>query len=93
MNNKIAKEKIKRYRAITSEALGIAMTSIAKGKEKRAKEIIEMVSNYLSDSEYFEKKRDFVNAFAALNYSHGWLDCGARLKIFNVKDNRLFTIK
>ena len=52
-----------------------------------------MVSNYLSDSEYFEKNYDFVNVFAAINYAHGWLDCGVRLGIFNVKNRKLFTIK
>jgi len=93
MNNRITKEKIKKYRNITTEALGIAMNSIAKGKEKKAKEIIEMVSNYLSDSVYFEKRGDLVNAFAALNYCHGWLDAGVRLDIFKVKNNKLFTIK
>jgi hypothetical protein len=52
-----------------------------------------MVSNYLSDSEYFEKNKDLVNAFAALSYAHGWLDAGVRLDIFDVKDNSLFMIK
>ena len=64
-----------------------------KGKENYAKEIIEMVENYLSDAKHFQTKGDFVNAFAALNYAHGWLDSGVRLDIFNVKDDKLFTIK
>ena len=33
-----------------------------------------------------------VNAFAALNYAHGWLDSGARIGLFDVKDSRLFTV-
>lgn len=93
MQNKITSEKIKKYRLITTEALGTAINSVAKGKEKHAKEIIQMVSDYLSDSEYFEKKGDLVNSFAAINYAHGWLDAGARLDVFNVKDDNLFTIK
>jgi len=52
-----------------------------------------MVENYLFDAKHFEDKEDFVNAFAALNYAHGWLDSGVRLDIFNVKDDKLFTIK
>ena len=36
------------------------------GKETEAKEIIDMVSNYVSDAHHFEKKGDLVNAFAAL---------------------------
>ena len=93
MQNIITKEKVHKYRSLTSKALKIVKKSIAKGKNKQAKEIIDMVSNYLSDSEYFEKKGDFINAFAALNYAHGWLDSGVRLDIFDVKDDKLFTIK
>ena len=93
MQNKITKEKIKKYQTLTNKALKIAKRSIIKGKEKKAKEIIDMVSNYLSDAKYFEKKQDFVNAFAALNYAHGWLDSGVRLNIFRVKDDKLFTVK
>lgn len=52
-----------------------------------------MASNYLSDAGHFEKKGDFVNAFAALNYAHGWIDAGVRLGIFDVNDNKLFTIR
>jgi hypothetical protein len=92
MEDKITEAKIKKYRNITETALNIAKKNVSKGREKEAKEIIEMVSNYLSDSEYFEKKKDFVNVFAAVNYAHGWLDCGARLKIFDVRDDKLFTI-
>ena len=62
-------------------------------KEAHAKEIIEMVSNYLSDAKYFESKNDFVNSFAALNYAHGWLDSGVRLDVFKTKNDKLFTIK
>jgi hypothetical protein len=93
MQNKVTKEKIQRYRIITSKAIKIAKSSVVKGKEKEAKEIIEMVSNYLSDSGYFEKNKNLVNAFAALSYAHGWLDAGVRLDIFDVKDDSLFTLK
>ena len=89
----ITSNKIEKYRKLTSTALNIAKNSIIKRKEKEAKEVIEMVSNYLSDSEYFEKNNDFVNAFAALNYAHGWLDAGARLGIFDVSDGNFFTIR
>lgn len=93
MENKITQEKITRYFNLTSRALEIAKKSVIKGKEKQAKEIIEMVANYLSDAKYFEGKKDFVNVFAAINYAHGWLDAGVRLDIFKVKDNKLFTVK
>jgi hypothetical protein len=93
MQDKITKQKLKKYFGLTSEALGIAGKKIVKGREKDAREITEMVKNYLEDAKYFEKNGDFVNAFAALNYAHGWLDAGVRLVIFNVKNNKLFTVK
>ncbi len=93
MKERITKEKIDKYHRLTSSALELTKKSIIKGKEKHAKEIIDMVSNYLSDSEHFEKQGDSVNAFAALNYAHGWLDAGVRLDVFDVKNNKLFTIK
>lgn len=93
MENIITKSKLEKYFNLTSKALEKVKRNIIKGKGKHAKEIIDMVSNYLSDAKYFENKKDFVNAFAALNYAHGWIDSGVRLGIFNVKDKRLFTIK
>lgn len=89
----ITKEKLKKYRELTSNALEVAKSSIVKEKKKEAEEVVKMVSNYLSDSDYFEKKGDFVDAFAALNYAHGWIDAGVRLGVFDVSDSNLFTIK
>lgn len=93
MQDKITKEKLEKYFNLTETALKIAKKNIISGKENYAKEIIDMVENYLSDAKHFEKNKDFVNAFAALNYAHGWLDAGVRLDIFNVTDDKLFTIK
>ena len=93
MKNKISPKKIEKYSQLTEKALFISKKSVIKGKEKYAKEIIEMVENYLSDAKYFQSENDFVNAFAAINYAHGWIDAGVRLDVFNVKDDKLFTIK
>ncbi|GAI98325.1 unnamed protein product [marine sediment metagenome] len=93
MKTEITKEKLEKYFKLTSMALETAKKSIISGKEAYAKEIIDMVSNYLSDAKHFEKNEDFVNAFAALNYAHGWLDSGVRLDIFKTKDDKLFTVK
>jgi hypothetical protein len=92
IKDKITNKTVDKYREITQKAFAIAEKSISKGKENEAKEIIKMVSCYISDSKHFEKKGDFVNAFGAIYYAHGWLDCGARLKIFDVNDDKLFTI-
>jgi len=89
----ITKQKLEKYFTITKTALKIVKKNIIKGKEKYAKEIIDMVENYLSDAKHFESKKDYVNSFAALNYAHGWLDSGVRLDIFDVKDDKLFTVK
>jgi uncharacterized protein len=91
--DKITEEKIEKYFKLTSTALEEVKKNIITGKKAYAKEIIDMVSNYLLDAKHFEKKGDFVNAFAALNYAHGWLDSGVRLDIFNVKNDKLFTVK
>jgi len=93
MENIITREKIKKYFSLTNNALKRVKKAIIKGKETQAKEIIEMASNYLSDAKYFEQKQDLVNAFAAINYAHGWIDSGVRLSIFNVKDNKFFTVR
>jgi len=92
MDNKISSEKLKKYFDLTEKALSEVKKNIINGKESEAKEIIDMVENYVSDAHHFEDKDDWVNAFAALNYSHGWLDSGVRLKIFDVHDDKLFTV-
>mgnify|MGYP001566096834 CR=1 FL=1 len=93
MQNIITEEKLINYFTITEKALEQVRSKVIKNKAKEAKEIIEMASNYINDAHYFQNKKDFVNAFAALNYAHGWLDSGVRLGFFNVKDSKLFTIK
>lgn len=93
MEDKITSEKLEKYFSLTKKALKIARENIIEGREEDAKEIIEMVSNYLSDAAHFEKEKDWVNAFGALNYAHGWLDSGVRLDVFDVDDDSLFTVK
>ena len=93
MEDKITTEKIEKYFSLTENGLNEVKKNIISGKEKEAKEIIDMVSNYLSDAKHFFEKEDLVNTFAALNYAHGWLDCGVRLSVFDVNDDKLFTVK
>lgn len=90
MNNRITKQKLEKYYNLTNKALNIAKISVVKTKE--SKEIFEMVEAYLSDSNYFKKKGDYVLAYGSLNYAHGWIDAGARLKIYKVKDKNLFAV-
>ena len=58
-----------------------------------AANFLDMAKRYHSDAVHFEAKGDFVNAFATVNYAHGWLDAGARLGVFDVgQDDVLFTL-
>jgi hypothetical protein len=52
-----------------------------------------MAKAYFEDAKDFSHKGDLVNAFACINYAHGWLDSGARIGLFDVGgDDRLFTL-
>lgn len=93
MEDKITEEKLEKYYDLTSRALDKVKKAIIEGREDDAKEIIDMVSNYLSDAKHFWNGGNFVDAFAALNYAHGWLDSGVRLKVFDVDDDKLFTVR
>lgn len=91
----ITDEKLKKYFDVTGRAL--KKVKIAHRKdidwEGKAKDFLDMATHYFDDARYFEGKGDIVNAFACLNYAHGWLDAGARLGLFDVgKDNVLFTV-
>lgn len=94
MNSTITPEKLQQYFSITQEALDKAKPALDKTRLKEAKDFLDMAQRYYDDAHYFlEKKDDAVLAFAALNYAHGWLDAGARIGLFKVKDSRLFTVE
>ncbi|HLC56952.1 MAG TPA: DUF357 domain-containing protein [Candidatus Nanoarchaeia archaeon] len=62
----------------------------ANGRESERKTFLDTIKRYLADAGHFYKKKDYVNAFAAINYAHGWLDAGAKLGLWKVNDERLF---
>ena len=89
----ITEEKLKKYFEVTKKALALAEKSKNRLNLKEEREdCLDMIKRYYSDAEHFYKKGDFINAFAALNYAHGWLDCGARIGLFDVHDSELFTV-
>ena len=88
--DKITRDKVEKYFSISEEAYDMAKANVA-DKEK-GEDFLDMISRYISDAQHFYEKGDLVNAFAALNYAHGWLDAGARSGIFDVHDSRLFTV-
>ncbi|MBI4738986.1 DUF357 domain-containing protein [Candidatus Woesearchaeota archaeon] len=90
--NTVSEAKLAKYFLVTEKALAVAKKApVKKGHEQNVAIIIDMVERYVSDAHHFEKTEDKVLAFAALNYAHGWLDCGARLGLFVVQDSALFT--
>ncbi len=85
----ITEEKLQKYLELTTQALDLARKSKNRTKISR-EEFLDMIERYLSDARHFKNKGDYVNAFAAVNYAHGWLDAGARIGVFDVHDSRLF---
>lgn len=57
---------------------------------RAAKDFLDMAQRYYEDAKYFEQKGDILTAFAAINYSHAFLDAGARLGLFKVNNPKLF---
>ena len=98
ISDKVTVEKLEKYFSVTKRALDkvkIVKSGNISGKdfEKYARDFLDMAQRYYSDAEHFAEKGDVVTAFAALNYAHGWLDAGARLKLFDVDhDSELFTV-
>jgi hypothetical protein len=89
----ITDEKLKKYFDVTQKALAKAESSSNRTSlDDEREDMLDMIKRYVSDAKHFYSKKDFVNAFAALNYAHGWLDAGARIGIFDVHDSKLFTV-
>jgi hypothetical protein len=91
--NLICNARLNKYFSITRDALREARRHINHERKDEAEAILDMASRYLRDAEYFRKQGNYVNAFAAINYAHGWLDSGSKLEIFKVKDSKLFVVK
>ena len=84
-------EKLERYLELTKEA--IFKVKIKNGNsELIAKDFLDMAKRYYKDAEYFNSKGEKLNALVAVTYAHAFLDAGARAKVFDVKDSRLFMV-
>ena len=91
--NIITDAKLEKYFSITKRAFQKAENSKNRTSlQKEREDFLDMIKRYIFDAEHFKEKGEIVNAFAALNYAHGWLDAGARLGIFDVHDSELFTV-
>jgi hypothetical protein len=91
----ITAAKIERYLETTRRALDkVKIIAPPRSFAARiAENFLDMARRYHQDAVHFRSKGDVVNAFATVNYAHGWLDAGARLGVFDVgQDDILFTL-
>ena len=93
VENTITQEKIDKYFGISNEALEkVRSHEMDIDRIEEANDFLDMATRYYQDAKHFYEKGDWVLAYGALNYCHGWLDAGARSGLFKVKDSRLFTV-
>jgi len=95
MEDTISPAKVEKYLSITDRALKKARIIAPEPSHLRevAEDFFDMAKRYYEDAKHFRGNGDLVNAFAAVNYAHGWLDAGARLGLFDVDgDSKLFTL-
>lgn len=93
--NTITPERMEKYLETTRKAFA-KVKVVAPPRSfaaKMAENFLDMARRYYADAQHNAKGGDFVNAYAQVNYAHGWLDAGARLGLFDVgEDDILFTL-
>lgn len=95
METQVTEQRLKKYFSVTQKALKIIKVAPPEGTHlhKIALDFLDMAKRYFNDAIHFREQGKWVNAFAALNYAHGWLDAGARFGVFEVQHNsELFTV-
>jgi len=89
----ITDEKLKKYFDLTGTALKelkvTAKEGICINGVMIAEDFKDMAQRYFDDAKHFEEKGEYVMAFGALNFAHGFLDAGARMGLFQVKTKGL----
>lgn len=92
MEREITEKKLRRYFRITEEALRTLEIAVHQKSLLRsvADDFLTMAKSYFEDAKYYYEKGDYVTAFAALNYAHGFIDAGVRLGVFKGENDRLF---
>jgi uncharacterized protein len=91
----ITEQKIEKYLDTTARAMAKLKLVQPEPSHLRtvAEDFLTMARSYYADAQHFARAGDRVNAFACVNYAHGWLDAGARLGLWDVdKDDVLFTL-
>jgi hypothetical protein len=93
MINVVSDEKLKKYLDLTKNALEKVKNSEKdQSRIKEANDLLDLSERYYKDALHFKEKGELVDAFSAINYSHAFLDAGARLGLFKVNDSRLFMV-
>lgn len=90
--NLICESRLKKYFSITKKALELAKNKIDNKRKGQALDFLDMAQRYYQDALHFKEQGNYVLAFASINYAHGWLDAGARIQLFKVKNSKLFTV-
>ena len=95
INREITDERMKKYLDTTKRALD--KVEIAPPPRSHLRKIgqdfLDMATAYYNDATVFARDGDYVLAYGAVNYAHGWLDAGARMGLFDVgEDDQLFTL-
>ena len=91
----VSLERVNKYLDLTAKAVAKVSIIAEEGTENYAKaeDILGMVNAYHSDAKFFLDEGRGDDAFAAVNYAHGWIDCGVRLGYLDGKgDWQLFTL-
>lgn len=87
-------EKVEKYEKLTARALKEIKKApnLSKEKEIIAQDFLSMANNYFNDAKYFKKQGNLLTSLAAFSYAHAWLDAGVRARVFEAKDDQLFTL-
>ncbi|HLE97885.1 MAG TPA: DUF357 domain-containing protein [Candidatus Thermoplasmatota archaeon] len=94
-DREITDGKVAKYLDLTARALEKLKLAPPAPSHLRdvADDFLTMARSYHADARSFAARGDLVNAFACVNYAHGWLDAGARLGLWDVGgDDVLFTL-
>lgn len=95
VSSTITDEKMAKYLDITTRARKkLKISPPVRSFERRlANTFLERSEAYFIEAVGYRNENDYVKAFATVNYAHAWLDCGARMGLFDVdEDDVLFTL-
>jgi uncharacterized protein len=74
------KKKLEKYLKKSTLAFEEIETISEEGEKVK-----DTATRYHSDAKHFMAKKEYVNAFAALEYAEGWLDAGVVLGVVKAK--------